>query len=179
MSNTLTPVDRLRIERVVWTVDLLVQDLPRRSRRAVRRELRDNLRAAAAEAGAAQAVRGLGSLRRLAADYLDAEYGEGGRRPRWLNGLAWAVVVEVLVLGIMFAGWSAFIDGIVAANPHAAGTYNWGGLGVWGLGETVTMAHGHVQSAVLTFSAAILLWYAAAFVLGARLWRLLPPWHRR
>ena len=43
MSNTLTLVDRLRIERVVWTVDLLVSDLPHRSQRAIRRELRDIL----------------------------------------------------------------------------------------------------------------------------------------
>jgi hypothetical protein len=179
MAKTVTPIDHLRIERVVWTVGILVLDLPGRSQRAVRRELRDNLRAAAAEAGATEAVRGLGSLRRLAAGYLDAEYGEGGPRPRWLNGLAWAAIADLFVLGIMFVGWGAFIDGIVAASPHAGGTYSWSVLGGWILGGTVTMVDGRVRSAATTLPMAILVWFAVAYVLGARLWRVLPPWHRR
>lgn len=44
--------------------------------------MRANLRAATNEVGAAQAVRRLGSLRRLASDYLEAEYGQGGSRHR-------------------------------------------------------------------------------------------------
>jgi hypothetical protein len=179
MSNSLPLVDRLRIERVVWTVDILVSDLPGRSQRAVRNELRDNLRAAAAEGGVSAAVRGLGSLRRLAAGYLDAEYGENGPRPRWLNGLTWAITLYLFFLGIMFVGNDAFIDGVLAANPHATGTYTWSQLGVWGPNLTVTMMGGRLDSAVLSYSVAILLYFAVGYVLGARLWRLLPPWRRR
>jgi hypothetical protein len=178
MSNTLTLVDRLRIKRVVWTVDFLVSDLPTRSQRAVRRELRGNLRAAAAEAGASEAVRRLGSIRRLAAGYLDAEYGEDGLRPRWLSGLAWAIAVEALFLGITFAGYSAFTDGVLAVNRHASGTYAWSGLGFWGPGGTATLVDGRFRSGSLMFPVVTLLYLAAGFVLGSRLWRLRPPWRR-
>jgi hypothetical protein len=178
MPNTVTLIDRLRIERVVWTIDFLVSDLPTRSQRAVRRELRDNLRAAAAEAGASEAVRRLGSLRRLAAGYLDAEYGDDGPRPRWMGGMAWGIAVEVFVLGIAFAGYSAFMDGVLAVNRHASGTYTWTGLGVWGPGGTATFVDGRLRSGSLVFSVVTLVYLAAGFVLGARLWRLRPPWRR-
>jgi hypothetical protein len=178
MPNTLTLVDRLRIERVVWTVDFLVSDLPRRSQRAVRRDLRANLRAAAAEAGTSEAVRRLGSLRRLAAGYLDAEYGEEGPRPRWLKGLAWGIAVEMFVLGIASVSLQAFIDGVLAADRHASGTYTWSGLGLWGPGGSATLVDGRPRTFTLTFSVLILLYLAAAYVLGSRLWRLRRPWRR-
>jgi hypothetical protein len=41
------------------------------------------------------------------------------------------------------------------------------------------MVDGRVQSAGLTLSFVILLYFAGAYVLGARLWRLLPTWRRR
>ena len=179
MSNTLNLVDRLRIERVVWTVGVLVSDLPHRSQRAVRRELRDNLRAAASEAGVSAAVRGLGGLRHLAAGYLEAEYGDSRPRPRWLRGVAWAMVVYLVFVGIMFVGNDAFISGVLAANPRATGTYSWTRLGVWGPGLTVTMSDGQVSSAVLKIAAPILLYFAVAYLLGARVWRLPAPWRRR
>jgi hypothetical protein len=93
-------------------------------------------------------------------------------------GVAWAIAVAVFLDGIMFVGWSAFIDGVVAASPHAAGTFTWSGVGIWGFGERVTLVDGQVRSAVLNLSPAILLWCAVAYVVGARLWRLLPRWRR-
>ena len=59
MTHDLTFTDRLRIERAVWTLDGRLQDLPRTSRVAKRRELRANLRAAATDVGTAEAVRRL------------------------------------------------------------------------------------------------------------------------
>lgn len=75
MNRPMTLVDRLRIERVLWTVDILIYDIRTRGRRTIRRELRANLQAAAQEMGAGAAIWQLGPLRRLARGYLDAQYG--------------------------------------------------------------------------------------------------------
>jgi hypothetical protein len=48
-------MDRLRTERVVWTLDQRLYDLPRNSRIAMRREVRENLRTATVDVGATQA----------------------------------------------------------------------------------------------------------------------------
>ena len=66
MNRPMTLVDRVRIERVLWTVDFLIHDIRTRGRRTIRRELRTNLRAAAQEKGAGAAIRQLGPLRVLA-----------------------------------------------------------------------------------------------------------------
>jgi len=95
MSHDLTLSDRLRIERAVWTLDGRLQDLPRTSRVAKRRELRANLRAAAADVGVAEALHRLGNLRRLAAEYLVAEYGQWVRRPSWLAAFGFLVLGQV------------------------------------------------------------------------------------
>lgn len=57
-------LDRLRIERVVWSLDQRLYDLPTRSRIAKRREVRSNLLTAARDIGTAHALRNLGSPRR-------------------------------------------------------------------------------------------------------------------
>jgi hypothetical protein len=59
MADALTWIDRLRIERAVWTLDQRLYDLPRKARIARRRELRENLRTAAQDVGVAAAVRNL------------------------------------------------------------------------------------------------------------------------
>ena len=51
----------MRIERLVWLLDQQLYDLPRSSRIAKRREVRDNLLAAARDIGTADALRRLGS----------------------------------------------------------------------------------------------------------------------
>jgi hypothetical protein len=56
MTHTVSWTDRLRLERAVWTLDARLQDLPRRSRVAKRRELRNNLSDAAADVGATEAL---------------------------------------------------------------------------------------------------------------------------
>ena len=60
MPDTLSLVDRLRIERVVWSLDQRLYDLPRTSRIAKRREVRENLQVAAAHVGVAHAIRQFG-----------------------------------------------------------------------------------------------------------------------
>ncbi len=83
MSHALTWIDRLRIERVVWTLDQWLYDLPRKARIARRRELRENLVVAAQDVGVTAALRNLGDSRQLAAEYLSAQFGEGAR-PSWV-----------------------------------------------------------------------------------------------
>jgi len=75
MSGTLIWTDRLRIERAVWTLNSYLQTLPWRSQVSKRRELRVNLRAASADVGTKEALRRLGNVRTMAADYIIAEYG--------------------------------------------------------------------------------------------------------
>lgn len=178
MGTTVTWIDRLRIERAVWTLDVLVQGLPGRTRKAIRQEMRANLRAATNEVGAAQAVRRLGSLRRLATDYLEAEYGQGRPRPRWLSAMFWVLAVEIVLLGFTFVGHSAFVAGVEAANPHPSGTYSWNSLQLLGVEGDVTYDDRGFAGAGLSFSVWMLLYLLAAMILGGRLWRLPAAWWR-
>jgi hypothetical protein len=66
MPHRRTWFDRLRIERFVWTLDQQIYDLPRASRIGKRREVRDNLIAAAQDVGTTKALRRLGGSRSLA-----------------------------------------------------------------------------------------------------------------
>jgi hypothetical protein len=173
MPTPLTWLDRLRVERAVWTVDVLISALPARRQRAILGELRSNLTAAAAEVGIREALRRLGGLRQLAGGYLDAELGEGRPRPSWLRGLLWALAVEAVLLAATFAGNQAFMDGVRAGDPNATGTYAWHALAPLVPGETVTLHDGAVGSLGLTFWApGVVLICVAAFALGARVWRL-------
>src|SRR5450631_1362055 len=83
MPDTLSLLDRLRIERVVWVLDQRLYDLPRKTRIAKRREVRENLQVAAADVGVGHALRNLGNTHRLAAEYRAAEFGDDPR-PAWL-----------------------------------------------------------------------------------------------
>lgn len=175
MPTTPTWTDKARIARAVWTVDLLVQDLPGRARRAVRRDLRTNLYAATADIGSRQALQRLGGLRRIASDYLDAEYGDR-RRPRWLSGLAWTLTVEIFLLGLGFAALSAFTAGVLTTDPAADGTFGWAALLPGGIAGDVTLSNGRTAGFSFTISVGMLLYLLGAFVLGSRMWRLwLPP----
>lgn len=178
MSTSLTWTDRLRVARAVWTLDVLVQALPGRRRKAIRDELRANLTAAAGEVGAADAVRHVGSLRALATGYLDAEYGPHGPRPRWLSALWWALSVEAVLLALTFVGHAAFIAGVEAADPTPSGTYTWDALRLLGVVGDVTYDERGFAGFSLTVSAWLLLYLLAAVVVGGRLWRLPAAWWR-
>ncbi len=178
MSTDLSLVDRLRIERAVWTVDTYLSSLPARRQRAIRRELRANLRASAAQIGARQAIRDLGSLRRLSIDYLSAEY-RGRPSPSMLKGLFWVVAVEAVILTAYVVGIGSFINGLEAAGP-APGSYlaRWP---VFGMQATVTYDTGGEFTGMTSelFLPVLLAWVSGAFVLGSRLWRLIPLMRHR
>ena len=85
MARDLNLLDRLRVERVVWSLDQRLYDLPRKARIAHRRELRDNLTAAARDIGTTAALRELGDAATLADAYREAQFG-AGPRPSWMAG---------------------------------------------------------------------------------------------
>lgn len=173
MPHAITVLDRLRIERLVWALDQRLYGLPRASRIAKRREVRDNLVSAAHDVGTREALRRLGSSHRLAAEYLTAEYGDGPRHS-WNAAGLFCATVPLLVNYVLTGAMSAYGDGIAAADPHATGTFTWPGIAYLQSPVTYTFAGGqgsHVGGAwtPLTY----LLW-AAGTVLAGRLWRLLP-----
>ena len=180
MAHPLSRLDRLRVERTIWTMDTLVGDLPARRRREIRAELRGNVYASAAEHGMPAALRRLGNLRRLAADYLDAEF-TTGPRPRWAKGLAWALVAELILLVSAVSGATAFTTGVETTDP-AAGTYTWAPLGGGVRYEHLVDATGFAGFNVEISGTGLLtlvLIVGAAFFVGGRMWRAMPPWSLR
>jgi hypothetical protein len=167
-------MDRVRIERVVQSVDFLTQDIPGRVRRSIRRELRANLWAAASRAGASEAIRQLGSLRQLAEGYLAAEYGGGRRRPRWMSGFLWAILCVILISAINIVNFVAFTAGVQAARPAADGAFT-ERVSPWVMGTVkVTYTHGTLHSLAVSLPELMLVYCVAALILGGRLWRLVP-----
>jgi hypothetical protein len=182
MATPLSLADRVHIELTIWRFDALVWDLPKRGRRAIRKELRANLIAAAAQHGAKQAIRQLGNLPALAEEYLDAEYGPAGPRPRWRSGTYWAVTVELAVILTSLVGFVSFMDGVQAAGAHATGTYRWGGwLGMFGPTGSVELRNGEFRGFEFEMSLWFLVLPLIAFLIGSRGWRSIAPWwrHRR
>ena len=172
--TTLTWHDRLRLEQAVWAVDRRIQDLPRKSRVAKRRELRDNLRAAAADIGAAVAVRQLGDLKQLAAGYLAAEYGDWKPRPSWTRAAVAAVLYYVLLSWLLEAGSSAFRAGIVTGQPQATGTFSWNGIPYLLTDVNFTFSNGASTSVGGAWSPLAYAALVLVSILAGRLWRLLP-----
>ena len=178
MPNDLGLVDRLRIERVVFSLDQRLYDLPRKVRVARRRELRANLLEAAQDVGAAAALRDLGDGSALAAEYLEAELGRGPRAS-WSAAGVFLFTTVLLLNSVLFDAADAFGDGILAGDPDAAGTFTWAGIGLLQTTVTYTVSggeHTFVGGAFTPLTWALL---AIGTILVGRLWRFLPAWRRR
>ena len=169
----MTWLDRLRIERFVWTLDQQIYDLPRASRIAKRREVRDNLRAAARDVGTKEALRRLGSSRRLANEYLEAEFGDGPRHS-WLAAGIVAGLLPLLTLGFMGEATSAYQEAITAIDPHATGTFTWQGFDYLQTSVTYTFTNGHATHTGGAWTPLTYAIWLLATILAGRLWRLLP-----
>lgn len=171
-------IDRLRIERVVWVLDQRLYDLPRRSRIAKRREVRQNLLSAAQDIGTRAALGRLGTSAELAAEYLDAELGRGPRQS-WIAAALFLFTGQLVLTSLLTDAASSFADGVTAADPSASGTYTWAGISY--LQDTVTYTfvdgHGTWVGGAWT-PAAWALWIVATILVG-RLWRALPWWRAR
>jgi hypothetical protein len=144
MTHTVSWIDRLRIERVVWSLDQRLYDLPRRSRIAKRREVRESLLTASLDVGTTAALRQLGDTRRLALEYLSAEFGDEAR-PHWMAAAVVLFTIPLVLMSLLADAATAFSDGVQAADPHAAGRYTWHGIAY--LQDTVsyTFADGTVR----------------------------------
>jgi hypothetical protein len=176
-TMTLTWKDRMRIERAVWTLDSHLQNLPRKSRISKRRELRVNLRAAAVDVGANEALRRLGNIRTMAVEYLVTEY--GGPAPSWI------VATYVLFAGYFFMIWlantriDAFRSGAIAANPHLTGIFHLSGVMHVLANDTFIFTNGKATEIGATFLPLVNVYIFALAILAGRLWRVVPALRRR
>jgi hypothetical protein len=173
MPHAITWFDRLRIEGTVWALDQRLYDLPRQSRIAKRREVRANLLSAAADVGAAQALRQLGGSRRLSMDYREAEYGDEPR-PNWIAAALFLFTGQLVFTSLMSEATFAFRDGILATNPNATGTFAWEGIRYLQDNVTVTFTNGDARIVGGAFTPLTWgLWLVATVAIG-KLWRLVP-----
>lgn len=178
MTKTVTFIDRLRIERVVWLLDQRLYELPRRSRIAKRREMRENLRAAASDVGTDAALARLGNSYALAAEYLSAELGDGPR-PSWMAAALFFLTGQLLLTSVLFDAAKAFAKGVAAADPHATGTFTWHGIAYLQSKVTYTFTNGSYAFVGGAWTPlAYVLWVVSAVCVG-RLWRAIPIWRRR
>jgi hypothetical protein len=166
MSTALSPADRWRRYRYLQNVAFWLDPMPGRRRRAVLRELRQNLDAAAVDSGMARAVADLGSSRLLARQFLEAE--QSGR-PSWYHGaLAATVVLAAWLYATMFYALG-MLDALEATGTTAPAEGSFLGTHVSALFTEQQISAG--------FSGppwAPLLVMVLAFLLASRAWRALP-----
>ena len=178
MSHTLTWIDRLRIERAVWALDQRLYDLPRKSRIANRREVRQNLLTAARDVGATDALRNLGNSRQLAAEYRSAEFGDEAR-PSWMAAALFLFTGQLVLTSLLSEAALAFGDGITATNPSATGTFTWRGIRYLQDTVTYTFVNGKGSSVGGAWTPLAWIIWIVATVLVGRLWRVASMWRRR
>jgi hypothetical protein len=178
MTNTVRWTDRLRIERAVWSLDQRLYDLPRKSRIAKRREVRENLLIAANDIGTGEALRNIGNSRQLAAEYLSAEFGDEAR-PSWVAAVTMLFAGQLLLTALLSEAASAFSDGMVAAAPNVTGTFTWSGIRY--LQDTVTFTFVNGKANQVGGAWTPLAWciWIVATVLAGRLWRVASLWRGR
>lgn len=178
MPHPLTWRDRARIERVVWALDQRLYDLPRASRIATRREVRQNLITAARDVGAGAALKQLGGTAELASEYLTAAYGEGPRHS-WIAACVVLAGVPLVLIALLGEAALGFGHGITAADPHATGTFAWDGVSLLQSRVTYTFVNGHGTYTGGAMSPLAWALVIIATVIAGRLWRAVSMLRRR
>lgn len=173
MNQNVTLIDRLRIERVVWSLDQRLYDLPRRQRIDRRREVRGNLIDAARDIGTEEALRDLGNTAVLANEYLDAELGTAPRHS-WIAAGLFLATATLLLTTVLFDAADAYGDGILAGDPAASGTFHWSGVSLLQTEVTYTVAAGEQHFVGGAFSPLAWALLVGGAILVGRLWRALP-----
>jgi hypothetical protein len=169
---------RLRIERLVWALDQQIYDLPGRSRVAIRREVRQNLLAAARDVGATEALRRIGGSRQLAEQYLTAELGDGPRQS-WIAAAYTAALTPLLLNYVLSEAANAYQQGITASDPHASGVFTWGGISYLQSAVTYTFDAGSGSHSGGAWTPLVYVLWLLSVVAAGRLWRTLPWWRAR
>lgn len=150
----------------------LLEDLPRRRSKQIRKDLRAHLADATIARGRRGALADLGPASRLAHDYQNAE---GGPFPRaWSGGVAalvvglfWSFSTLVYALGMLdaSAGFAASSGG----SAEASGTYLWTRVAVTYSADEMAAQFSGVGLLVMLAAMVV------AYLVGARVWRL---WRR-
>jgi hypothetical protein len=173
MPHTVTWLDRLRIERVVWSLDQRLYDLPSRTRVPLRREVRANLLAAATEVGVSEALHRIGNARALAREYLDAELGEGPRHS-WMAALLFLFTTPLVLNFFMSEAANAYEQALTATGAHADGTFSWGGVAWLQSPITYTIHEGQAAHTGGAWTPLVYVLLAGGAIACGRLWRALP-----
>jgi hypothetical protein len=147
MIAMLNPLARARLELYLQRLDYHLSDLPRWRRRQIRREIRDNLAAAAADISPGRALANLGHPRVLAAGYVAAE---GRRLPQYRKGAWWAGAVLAIYPTMVLLYAMGLSDGAEATAGLGAS------VRTSFLGATVR-ANGGVKALSAAFSGYLLL----------------------
>lgn len=176
--HRLTVLDRLRIERLVWSLDQRIYDLPWRTRINTRREVRANLKDAAGDVGAREAIRRLGHPAELAQQYLTAQFGDRPR-PSYMAAALFFLTAQLIFTTVLDEAARAFAKGVAARDPHAVGTFTWSGIGYLQDSVRYTFTDGRYDFVGGAWTPlAWGLWIVSTICVG-RLWRALPTWRRR
>ncbi|WP_024287013.1 hypothetical protein [Cellulomonas sp. KRMCY2] len=166
-TRALSPRDLLARERYLFRFSWTMQDYPRREYKRIRRELRAEVTAAAADVGMAAALADLGHPMVLGERYI-AELGR--RLPRWTTGIVAAALAVAVVIYLFTAYAVGTLDTLEALGGGAVTRYPFGSETTF----TFTGQEISVRSSTSWQWAALYVGVAAvAFVTGSRLWRAL------
>lgn len=165
MSTQLRIGDRWHRWIYLQRVELWLSPLPGKQRRAVLKELKASMADAAAETGMDTAIDDLGRPRTLARAYVD---GEPQARPSWYLGgiIAASLFGLFLYLGVAYS--IGMMDALLdSGTPAASGSF-------FGLGIDAFYTPTSVGFQTNGFSWPILIIIVLGFLIGSRIWRLLP-----
>ena len=163
--------DQARREWYITKVDFLAQDVPGGYRKGMRRELRSDLDAAAADIGMAHAVRDLGSAAVLAQQL---KLAEGRKLPHPWTGVITFTVILYAWAGMMLATANALTAAAAQLGTGRTVTVH----AAW-LGSTVSVTHGERLSGGVEFSVLTVAVMVMVPLIAARTWRYRPVWLQR
>lgn len=155
--------DQVRRFRYLTMVELLLDQIPGKRRRAILGELRTNIDEAAAHGTMSQALTDLGTPRALARGYLDVE---PAGRPNWTAGaLAAGVVVAAWLFGTLL-----YTVGMFDALQSTGGGTADGS--VFGVQVHTEASAGGFGAEFDGFSWPVLVAVVLTFAITARAWRV-------
>lgn len=178
MPTTTTPArgirDIVRREWFLTKLSVFLEDLPGPDRRAIYRDLRADLGAAATDVGMREAIADLGPVAVLAQGYRTAQ---GRKLPQWWVGALATGLLAVLSTSMLLSYTLGLHDGVAGTADGAAGGAADGATTAHGtfLWTQVVVEHGPDALSASFSGAGPLLGFPlclAVFFVAARGWRL-------